>query len=87
MRVFKKDSTIPVMTFVKVPDETSYPAASAIEKSDSADYYFKIFVTEVMTKTLEPGIYDIEAKWIVDGEKQPIIKTAGEFLKVKKALL
>lgn len=87
MRVFKRDTSTPVMTFVKVADESNYPNAGTIEKSDSTDYFFKILITEEMTKSLEPGIYDIEAKWTVSGEKQPIVKSAGEFLKVKKALL
>lgn len=86
MRVFKRDTNTPVMTFVKVADE-AYPGAELIEKSDSTDYYFKIFITEAMTKVLVPGIYDIEAKWTVDGEKQPIVKSAGDFLKVKTSLL
>jgi hypothetical protein len=87
MRVFKRDSIAPVMTFVKVADETNYPKASLIEKSDSTDYYFKIFISEEMTKSLEVGIYDIEARWTVNGDDQPIVKSAGEFLKVKKSLL
>lgn len=87
MGVFKRDTSTFAMTFVKVPDEINYPNAGIIEKSDSTDYYFKIFITEAMTKTLKRGIYDIEAKWVVDGEKQPIVKSAGEFLKVKEALL
>jgi|WetSurMetagenome_2_1015567.scaffolds.fasta_scaffold01806_12 hypothetical protein len=83
LRVYEKTTGKIALTFVKVADEETYSGAELLTKSDTTDYKLKVFITSAMTKELNPGIYCMEAKRVISGEDQPIIKGVQDFFTVK----
>lgn len=75
-----------VWRFVKQTDPVQYPDAYIIEKSEDPDYKLKIFITEAMTLALQPGTYKMEAKRVIAGIKQPVMKSRSVFLTITKTL-
>ena len=76
LSIYNADTGAVALNFVKAFD-TDYPSSATtnlLAKSVSADYKLQIFVTEAMTKALAPGSYYMEAKRVISGVQQPIIK-------------